>query len=459
MANFIDKLKNMRDKGYAKEAGKSLEEYRADREAKKKEEELEDLKPKKGLAKGLQRISDIPTNLTSTLLGGDKASDKRSKRLAELEADKYAEEDKNFIDTINKPKKEKDALDEVIAEETKKDNEIRKAENMLREGAKKEDSPEFRGVGTELNKIEDSQKEADSTNQNLEPNNPNNVFGAKYTTTIDPNDSPDVMADKMLVEWEADRERIEKEYLEDRDKLKRDQLITGLLLAAQGIANGMAVKGTGRVPAQVDTSILRQMEDSLNDDRDYKLKRAAQQLSNAKYLIQNANLRKSTLMREKEREENRRLRKQDKAEAKKERDLYQVEKAAQGIEKDFDRQKKKFVKEIQAAGSESDKIAKIKEYFPKMDNDDIQKMVDAGVFSWEKTGAELASALEGRFDEQAKDKINRLYKAKGIERDSFEEPVKNSLGYDPETQVIREINGKKYLFDKATKKNLGEFNG
>ena len=177
----------------------------------------------------------------------------------------------------------------------------------------------------------------------------------------------------------------------------------------------MAVRGTGRIPAKVDTRILQDMEDSLTNIRDYKLKKAGLQLSNAKWLIgqHSAKKRAEILAGEKE-------------DYKKERNRYQVEKAAQSIEKDFKKQKQKFIKEIQEAGSESDKIAKIKEYFPKMDNKDIQKMVDAGWLSWEKTGAELATELEGRFDEQAEDKIDRLYKAKGIKKDLYEEPSKES---------------------------------
>ena len=116
----------------------------------------------------------------------------------------------------------------------------------------------------------------------------------------------------------------------------------------------------------------------------------------------------------------------EKEEYKKERNRYQVEKAAQSIEKDFRKQKQRFIKDIQNAGSESDKIATIKEYFPKMDNEKIQEMVDAGILSWEKTGAELATELEGRFDEQAEDKIDRLYKAKGIKKEIYQEPSEES---------------------------------
>ena len=310
--------------------------------------------------------------------------------------------------SMNKELPEKE--EQLISEE--------EANKFFKEGTTPEEAKAITksSVGEEFEGIEKASKELDKEDTPLEKGNPNNVFTSEFTQNIDfENDTIDIMGDKVLSGWESRVAKIEKKHAEDRDKMSRDKLIVGMLLAAQGFANGMAVRGTGRIPVKVDASILKDMEDSLTDARDYKMKKAGLQLSNAKWLIgqHSAKKRAEILAGEKE-------------EYKKERNRYQVEKAAQGIEKDFSKQKQKFIKEIQKAGSESDKIAKIKEYFPKKSDKEIQNMVDAGILSWEKTGAELATALEGKFDDRAEDKINRLYKAKGIKKDLYEEPSEES---------------------------------
>lgn len=350
---------------------------------------------------------------------------------------------KDLTDSMNKELPEKEDKEEKLITEEE-------ANKFFTEGTTPEEAEAIAksSVGEEFENIEKATKELDKEDTPLEKGNPNNIFTSAFMGNVDPEkDSVDVMSDKVLSNWQAKVKEVESQFAKDKDKMQRDKMIVGLLLAAQAFANGMAVQGTGRVPAQVDTSILKDMEDSLTDDRDYKLKRAGLQLSNAKWLIGQHSAKKRAEILAGERQE----RKKDKEEYRKERNLYQVEKAAQSIEKDFSKQKQKFIKDIQNAGSESDKIAIIKRYFPKKTDKAIQNMVDAGIMSWEKTGAELATELEGEFDDRAQNKINRLYKAKGIKRDLYEEPSEESSPKEKSFPMDIFKDGK-----KATVKNAKE---
>ena len=88
-------------------------------------------------------------------------------------------------------------------------------------------------VGEEFEGIEKATKELDKEGTPLEKGNPNNVFTSAFMQGINPEeDSVDTMSDKVLSNWEAKVKEVESQFAKDRDKMQRDKLIVGLLLAA-----------------------------------------------------------------------------------------------------------------------------------------------------------------------------------------------------------------------------------
>ena len=325
----------------------------------------------------------------------------------------------DLTDSMNKELPEKE--EQLITEE--------EANKFFTEGTTPEEAEAIAksSVGEEFEGIEKAVKELDKEDTPLEKGNPNNVFSSAFMGNVDPEkDSVDVMSDKVLSNWEAKVKDVEAQFAKDKDKMQRDKMIVGLLLAAQAFANGMAVKGTGRVPAQIDTSILGDMEDSLTDAREYKLKRAGLQLSNAKWLIGQHGAKKRAQILAGEQEER-----------KKKTNLYRAENKAQSIEDKSDRNKTKFLDDIQKAKTTKDKARVLKNNFPDLTDKQIQEAIENpdNANAWgplklleddERTGAEIADEYKDRFDSNRDEKIRRIYKASGIDMPDYNTPSEES---------------------------------
>jgi len=321
--------------------------------------------------------------------------------------------------SMNKELPEKE--EQLISEE--------EANKFFKEGTTPEEAKAITksSVGEEFEGIEKASKELDKEDTPLEKGNPNNVFTSEFTQNIDfENDTIDIMGDKVLSGWESRVAKIEKKHAEDRDKMSRDKLIVGMLLAAQGFANGMAVRGTGRIPVKVDASILKDMEDSLTDARDYKMKKAGLQLSNAKWLIGQHGAKKRAQILAGEQEER-----------KKKTNLYRAENKAQSIEDKSDRNKTKFLDDIQKAKTTKDKARVLKNNFPDLTDKQIQEAIENpdNANAWgplklleddERTGAEIADEYKDRFDSNRDEKIRRIYKASGIDMPDYNTPSEES---------------------------------
>lgn len=356
--------------------------------------------------------------------------------------------DGDFVDNLNKEyTANTDPVESVIDETEARDT----ADHRLNKPSK------FKplGVGDEFNKIQDELDGMDSGDDDPKNKNPNRLYSHKYLKLVNEGDDPDVAADKMAKAWQADLDAIKAQFKKDKDKMGRDKLIVGLLLAAQGFANGMAVRGTGRIPAKVDTSILKEMENSLTDLRDYKQKKAALQLSHAKYILQNRNLKNSIMMRKQDKEEAARVREEENIQKDKDRAERRGRQDFLTTEGKINTEKNKLLaginKVIGKAGSKGSKIEDVAAVIAAntpMTIDEAKKVATDEGWVWDskRDASEIMEQLQPKIDEWNKSIVNKYRSSQSQPEPSNDAPKAGPHGYKVKQNGVTFVwDGTKYV--------------
>lgn len=355
--------------------------------------------------------------------------------------------DNDFVDNLNKEyTANTDPVESVMDETEARDN----ADHRLNKPS------EFKPlVGEEFNKIQEELEGMDSEDDDPKNKNPNRLYSHKYLKLVNEGDDPDIAADKMAKAWQSDLDAIESQFKKDKDKMGRDKLIVGLLLAAQGFANGMAVRGTGRIPARVDTSILKEMEDSLTNVRDYKQKKAALQLSHAKYILQNRNLKNSIMMRKQDKEESARIREEDNLQKDKDRAERRERSDFLTTEGKINTEKNKLLtginKVINKAGSKGSKmedVAAVIAANTPMTIDEARKVAtkEGWIFDGKKDASAIMEQLQPKIDEWNESIVKKYRSSQSQPEPSNDTPKAGPHGYKVKQNGVTFVwDGTKYV--------------
>lgn len=362
------------------------------------------------------------------------------------------------VETRDLPEMDEDPIDDEIKQDMAMED---LKESQARENLDDEQNLKEENLEGDLDKVK-AEKIDEVTGGRFEKGQPNldKIISSQLVPKEVWNNPDNSLDDIAAVMNKNSRERfnqIDAQWRKDRKDSQKDKLLVTILLAAQAFANGMAVQGTGRRAHPVNLGLLKDIEDSLTDTRDYRMKRAKMTLDQAKFRFSSRKDKRDLAIKQgkdltKTKEKARLEGKRDK------------EKLDKEFKKDVESSNKQIAKSHEAA------IKDVMRANPKkfeevvktslagnlgMSDEQIEELTQKPNFFSEITGWDLGTTSK------EKDELLRDIRSK-MESEIEEKPKSNvkasDTRYNPQIhKLVKKADGKVYIYTKDLETEVGAY--